>query len=211
MKNLFGQIKERLISLNTEAPQGHSLNRLNNLSGFISGMIRKEGERFQAKQISANAPQNCTFIPDVEFTEARFKYVNFVCWHDKKRHEEPIFLISNLEHPRDIIELYDQRYSIECLFKDLKSTSFNIHKTRLKKADEVSKLLIIAALAFILAIQYDQPQWRKKVQRVRKDQKVLSFFTFAYKLIDYFIEYEVHFEFSFQFSKNRGKICYPFT
>ena len=175
----------------------------------------KDCERFQAQQIMAIASQNCTFIPDVEFTEARFKYVNFVCWHDEKRHEDPIFLISNLENAGDIIELYDQRYSIECLFKDLKSTSFNIHKTRLKKAGEVSKLLIIAALAFILltvlAIQYDQPKWRKKVQRVRKDRKVLSFFTFAYKLIDHFLKYEVHFEFSFQFSKNRGKVYYPFT
>jgi len=50
----------------------------------------------------------------------------------------------------------------------------------LKQACEVSNLIIIAALAFILltvlAIQYDKPKWRKKVQRVRKDRKVLSFF-----------------------------------
>ncbi len=171
-------------------------------------------ERFQAKQIGPTANQNCTFIPDVEFTEARFKYVNFVCWHDEKRHEEPIFLISNLQNAGDIIELYDQRYSIECLFKDLKSTSFNLHKTRLKKADEVSNLIIIAALAFILltvlAIQYDKPEWRKKVQRVRKDRKVLSFFTFAYKLINHFLDYDIGFNFSFQFSKNSGKVYYPF-
>lgn len=98
------------------------------------------------------------------------------------------------------------RYSIECLFKDLKSTSFNIHKTRLKKPEEVKNLIIIAALAFllltILAIQYDKPVYRKKVQRIRKDQKVLSFFSFAFRLIDYFIEYQRDFQFSFQFSKN---------
>lgn len=179
-----------------------------------STILFENGQRFKAKDISPDVQQKCAFIPTVEFTKSRYKYVNFVCWHDIKKHEDPIFLVSNLQHPGDIIEFYDQRYSIECLFKDLKSTSFNLHKTRLKKAEEVSNLIIVAALAFILltilAIQYDQPKWRKKVQRVRKDRKVLSFFTFAYKLIDYFLDYEVSFNFSFQFSKNEQDYYYPF-
>ena len=166
-------------------------------------VLYENGERFQAKEISPDGSHDCVFISTVEFTEERFKYVSVVCWHNKKRHEDPIFLISNLLCVGEIIELYDQRYSIECLFKDLKSTSFNLHKTRLKKPEQVSNLMIIAALAFILltiiAIQYDIPKWRKKVQRIRKDQKVLSFFTFAYRLIDYFIEYDIGF--NFQFSK----------
>jgi len=166
----------------------------------------EQGERFQAKVVSPQATQNIHFVPTVEFTEKRFKYLNFVCWHDEKKHENPIYLISNLMCARQIIELYNQRYSIECLFKDMKSTSFNLHKTRLKKPQAVSNLIIIAALAFIfltvLAIQYDQPKWRKKVQRIRADRKVLSFFTFAYKLIDYFSDYDICFSFSFQFSKN---------
>ena len=74
--------------------------------------------------------------------------------------EKPILLVSNLLCSYDIISDYSLRYSIECLFKDLKSTSFNIHKTRLKKPEEVKNLIIIAALAFllltILAIQYDR-------------------------------------------------------
>jgi hypothetical protein len=163
-------------------------------------------ERFEAKGVSPHEGHNCVFIDNVEFTEARFKYVNFVCWHDRNRHEDAIYLISNLICSGEIIEFYDQRYSIECLFKDLKSSSFNLHKTRLKNPEHVSNLIIIAALAFILltvlAIQYDEPIWRKKVQRVRKDRKVLSFFTFAYRLIDHFIEYNIDFNFSFQFSKN---------
>ena len=166
----------------------------------------EQGERFQPKAVSPHQTQNIHFIPQVEFTDKRFKYVSFLCWHDQKRHEDPIYLVSNLFCPELIIELYDQRYSIECLFKDMKSTSFNLHQTRLKQPQEVSNLILIAALAFILltvlAIQYDQPEWRKKVQRVRVDRKVLSFFTFAYKLIDYFADYDIRFNFSFQFSKN---------
>lgn len=164
------------------------------------------GERFQARAVSPAEKHDIYFIPKVEFTKKKFKYVNFLCWHNQKKHEEPIYLVSNLSCNREIIEFYDCRYSIECLFKDMKSTSFNLHKTRLKNHEEVSNLIIIAALAFILltvlAIQYDEPYWRKKVQRVRKDQKVLSFFTFAYKLIDHFTDYDICFSFSFQFSKN---------
>jgi hypothetical protein len=171
----------------------------------------EQGESFQAKAVSPQQSHNTYFIPKVEFTQQRFQYVNFVCWHDHKRHEDPIYLVSNLKCERQIIDYYDQRYSIECLFKDLKSTSFNIHKTRLKEAQQVSNLIIIAALAFIfltvLAINYDDPKWRKKVQRVRSDRKVLSFFTFAYRLIDFFVLNEVSFNFSFQFSKN-SKVFY---
>lgn len=169
-------------------------------------VLYKEDEVFPARNISPDEGHNSMFIPQVEFTNARFKYVNFVCWHNDKRHQEPIFLVSNLLCAGEIIEFYDLRYSIECLFKDMKSTAFNIHKTRLKKPQEVKHLVMIAALAFILltvlAIQYDSIKWRKKVQRYRNDRKVLSFFTFAKRLLEHFIQYRVRFKFSFRFSKN---------
>jgi len=168
-------------------------------------VLYKDKERFQGKSLSVAEDHNCLFIEQVEFTDKRYKYVNFVCWHDYKRHQDPIFLVSNMCCPKKIIEYYDQRYSIECLFKDIKSTSFNVHKTRLKKPEEVNNLLIVAALAFILltslAHMYDNIEYRKKVQRVRPDRKVLSFFSFAYKLLDYFLDNDVGFTFSFQFSK----------
>ena len=122
-------------------------------------VLYKDNEQFYAKDVFPMPQHNCAFIEQVEFTLQRFKNVNFVCWHDSQRHHDPIFLVSNLSCPGEIIEFYGQRYSIECLFKDLKSTSFNIHKTRLKKPEEVSNLLIIACLAFILivfvSIEYD--------------------------------------------------------
>lgn len=169
----------------------------------------EDGEPFYARNISPVKGHNVMLIKHVEFTQKRYKYVNFVCWHDVKRYEEPIYLVSNLSCAGHIIEYYDLRYAIECLFKDMKSTAFNLHKTRLKKPDEVNNLVMIAALAFIfltiLAIQFDTIQWRKKVQRYRKDQKVLSFFTFALRLFKYFVDYDISFDFSFQFSKNLTK------
>lgn len=173
--------------------------------------LYENGEEFQAKNITPCDGHDIFLITQVVpiaigITKQKFKYVNFLCWHDKKKHEKPIYLISNLFNPKKIIEAYNLRYSIECLFKDLKSTSFNLHKNRLKNPSEVFNLIIIAAVAFILltvlAFDYDTIEYRKKVGRVRNDRKVFSFFSFAYKLIDYFLDYDISFNFSFQFSKN---------
>lgn len=170
-----------------------------------SSVFYKEGERFQGKQISPKDGHDCVFIKALEFTEKRFGLVNFVCWHNTKKYADPIFLVSNLTEPGDIIEYYDLRYAIECLFKDIKSNSFNIHKTRLKKPHRVFNLLLVACLAFLLlatlAFRYDTKVYRKKVHRVRADQKEYSFFTFALLLLERFIDNDTPFKFYFQFSK----------
>lgn len=48
--------------------------------------LYEQGEEFQAKNVTPNEAwkQTTFFIPHVEFTRERFKYVNFLCWHDKK-------------------------------------------------------------------------------------------------------------------------------
>lgn len=167
----------------------------------------ENNDPFQARNIRPCKTSNCFFIPNVEFTRKRFQFVNFVCWFDRKKYEEPIFLISNLKEARDIIDYYNQRFCIERLFKNLKSSAFNIHKTRLKDATAVCNLVMVAALAFLLslalALQFeDDKPLRKKIQRVRPDRNVLSFFSFAYELILYFLDKGIPFNFSFQFSKN---------
>lgn len=168
-------------------------------------------ERFQARDILPYEGHDCASVKAVAFTEKQFRYVHLVCWHDPK-HEQPIFLISNLDEARDIIAYYDLRYAIECLFKDIKSSSFNLHKTRLNDRQQVSNLIMIAALAFLVlvafALQYDQEKWRKKVHRVRKDQKVCSFLVFALKLIAKFVADQTEFSLSFDLSKYLTQIYY---
>jgi hypothetical protein len=169
--------------------------------------ILYEGEdRFQPKDLSLGPGENCLFIPQVEFTGERYRYVNFVCWHDRKKYQDPINLVSSLPEAGDIIESYNLRFSIECLFKDFKSSGFNLHKTRLKSTFAVSNIVLIASLAYImllsLGIQYEHDPIRKKVQRLRNDRKVLSIFAFARKLLLYLIDNDISFNFSFQFSKN---------
>ena len=169
-------------------------------------ILHEGGERFRPKAVAPAPGERCLFIPGVEFTAARFRYVNFVCWHDQKKHKDPVYLVSNLGEAWDIIERYDERFSIECLFKDLKSTSFNLHETRLRSATAISNLIMIAALAFILllciGLEFEHLPLRKKVQRLRKDRQVLSIFAFAHRLVAYLLDQGLGFSFSFQFSKN---------
>jgi hypothetical protein len=81
-------------------------------------ILIEEGERFKPKNITPAPKEQFFFIPHLEFTAKRFKYVNFVCWHDRKKHQDPIYLISNLNEACEIIECYAERFSIERLFSN---------------------------------------------------------------------------------------------
>ena len=115
--------------------------------------------------------------------------------------------MSNLPEPEDIMIAYNRRYCIECLFKDLKSTSFQLHKTRLKSAMAISNLIMVAAFAFTLLIKlatrYENKEWRKFIHRIRPDRVVCSIFFFALELLDYFLDEDLNFDFHFsKFSNN---------
>lgn len=168
-------------------------------------ILYEEDEPFQAKNLKVDKTHNTLFISNVEFTKQRFKEVNFLLWHNKEC-EQPLPLISSLCCPLEIMDAYRMRYGIEALFKDLKSTSFNLHKTRLTKAYDISNLIMVAALAFnflvILAEQFKNNPIRKYIQRIRKNVREFSFYTFALQLLSYLIDEGLVFCFSTNFSKN---------
>lgn len=161
-------------------------------------ILYENNEKFQPKNLIVKDGQDHLFISNVEFTAQRLKGINFLLWHDKK-YDEPLPLVSNLDEAGDIIKAYDKRYSIECLFKDLKSTSFNLHKTRLRDADAISNLIMIAAFAFTLVLKlgvmYNQSVIRSYMHRIRPDRIVNSFYTFALILLDFFLEEGIDFDF----------------
>jgi len=144
------------------------------------------------------APKDHCFLGQVAFTKKRFEGVNFVLWHDPK-YQKPLPLLSNLEDARSIIEAYDKRYAVECLFKDLKSTSFNLEKTRLEDTTAIHNLIMIAAFAFTLltklAICYKDHPVRDYIYQARTDQVGCSFYNFALQLVGFFLKYELDFSF----------------
>ena len=140
--------------------------------------------------------QNHLFVEDVEFRLKRFKGVHFCLWHDPK-HEKPIPLISNVADANLIIKAYQKRWSVECLFKDLKSTSFNLHKTRLTSARAIHNLVMIAAFAFTLVLNlgkmYKDHPIRGYIHQVRTDQVVCATFSLGLELINLFLERDIEF------------------
>ena len=56
MKRLFTQIQTQLVQLGTQNPQGNALKRINNLSGFVAGMIRKGSSHLT--NIGSGLPKN---------------------------------------------------------------------------------------------------------------------------------------------------------
>ena len=161
-------------------------------------LLYENGDCFKPKHLAIPDAQDSLFISNVEFTKQRFKGINFLLWHDKK-YEEPLPLVSNLDCALDIIQAYDKRYSVECLFKDLKSTSFYLDKTRLRSIEAISNLIMIAAFAFTLIMKlgrlYQDSPIRKYIHRLRPDRVVNSIYTFALDLLYFLLEQGLDFSF----------------
>ena len=145
--------------------------------------------------------QDHVFVGQVDFSKKRFNGVNFVLWHDSK-HKKAIPLISNLTDARFIIQAYDKRWAVECLFKDMKSTSFKLDKTRLADAKAIHNLVMIAAFAFTILFKlgtvYQNHPIRAYIHQLRPDRVVYTIFHFALDLIILLIEYDIDFCFDQQ-------------
>lgn len=91
------------------------------------------------------------WMSEVYFTAKKYGLVHVFCHHDR-RYKDPWYLVSNIDFPKQVIQLYQKRFGIETLFSDLKSRGFHIHKSQLRDPKRVEKLLIAVALAFIFTL-----------------------------------------------------------
>ena len=141
-------------------------------------------------------------LHDMYITSEGFGPVNLLYWHDKN-YQHPLFLLTNLEYPATIAYYYRRRYRIETFFGDIKSRGFNIHRTKINKAQTLDNLLIVAALAFILAIlfEFEARSSQHLPKFCRKDRvNKLSVFQLGLRAILFYIKKRLRL--SFQFSKN---------
>ena len=148
------------------------------------------------------AGQKCWFMPDQYITLQGYGPVNAFFWHHPK-YKDPLYMLTSFDSAIEAEALYRKRYRIETFFADIKSRGFHIHKTRICEPERVHRLLIIAALAFILAIVFE-PQARNSpflAQFCRKDRThFLSIFQIGLRGLQYYIENLL--DISFHFSKN---------
>lgn len=167
-------------------------------------LLYENEDIFQPKQIHLAQGDTFTFIEGLDFSKNRFKDVAFLYWHDAKKYKDPLFLISNLDDPFLIMAAYQKRFAIETMFKDFKTRGFNVHKNRLTKIVAINNLIMIAALAFCLLMNFgEQNQHNSLKDRIqRNDKNTYSLFSFALNLLHYCLFNAQEFSFSFQVSIN---------
>lgn len=86
---------------------------------------------------------------ETAFVQSALHGYHAVLWH-YKNYEHPIALLTNMELGEMACAYYERRFKIEHLFKLLKSSGFNVHKSKIMGEKRVASLLIVLALAFVL-------------------------------------------------------------
>jgi hypothetical protein len=65
---------------------------------------------------------------------------------------EYVIVVTN-GSPKQALAKYAKRWQIECLFKALKSSGFDLEATHLKHLDRINTLLVVVSLAFLWALK----------------------------------------------------------
>ncbi len=85
---------------------------------------------------------------------------------------------------------YRRRFSIETLFKDFKSSDFQLHKTKVENPSMIANLMIIVCLCFLLCFALGVSVQKHENLKLfcRPDRvKDLSYFTMGKKCINHLI------------------------
>lgn len=86
---------------------------------------------------------------ETAFVESALHGYNAVLWHGKG-YDVPIPLLTNMELGEMACAYYQRRFKIELLFKQFKSSGFNVHHSKIMGEKRVASLVIVIALAFVL-------------------------------------------------------------
>lgn len=111
--------------------------------------ITYQDESFRFDSLAPPPSESTFWLDAVTLTKQQLLYgVNALVWH-LPRHQDPLYLLTNLETAPEAVEAYRKRFLIETLFSDIKSRGFGFHKTRLKDPEKIHPLLIAVALAYL--------------------------------------------------------------
>ncbi len=149
-----------------------------------------KGDSYVVGELCADTKTGYLLVENCRIGKHRKGGVNVLVWH-KKGEKAPIYLLSNLEWAKDIMNYYRRRWGIETLFGDLKSRGFHIHQTRLKKPEMLSNLLILVAIAFCLCfiIGLAEPLLKTISPKIFRQDRLASYsiFHIGKKLLDFCI------------------------
>jgi Transposase DDE domain len=64
------------------------------------------------------------------------------------QHEEPLYLLSNLDSPEQAAAYYKRRFRIETFFRDTKTRGFRLNESHLEHPERLERLLIACVLGY---------------------------------------------------------------
>ena len=156
-----------------------------------NGIVMPNGEGFAIGQLYPMPEHDHWLVEGVGFTQQGYGPINCLVWHSSK-HDEAIYLVSNLEWAPEIMDYYSRRFGVETLFGDIKSRGFNIHKTRIDDPDRLNTLLMVVCIAFLLvfALATFQDKLQSYLPKfLRKDRiSAYSFFQIGLRAFRFFIK-----------------------
>lgn len=128
-------------------------------------------------------------LTDAYFTHQGYGPVNITVWHENK-YKEAIYLLSNLDYPPLITQLYKKRFKIETFFSDQKSRGFNLQRSHLSDPERLAKLLIVTCLAYIFCILAGVSCHQSNLYPMvhRNDRCDLSLFTLGKAFIELLVD-----------------------
>ncbi len=151
------------------------------------------------------SPGECLNISNVQFTQQAYGPVMVIAWWDAI-HEEPIYLVTNMDLAEEACRWYQKRAHIETFFSDQKSRGFHLQKSHISDPVRLARLLIAACLAYIwmiyLGVIARRDQWVSSIHRT--DRCDLSLFQLGLELLEHFLNEEMTIPVAFQMPIWRG-------
>lgn len=156
----------------------------------VARLIETEpGEQIKLGSMIPSQGETFFMLYDLAFTQKKYGPVNLLIQHEKG-YKEPIYLLTNLEFPNRISQLYKKRFMIETFFSDQKSRGFNIQRSRIGKPERLAKLLIATCLAYIFCILAGLKCLQSKFydQVHRADRCDLSLFSLGKRFLEVLVD-----------------------
>jgi hypothetical protein len=151
--------------------------------------VEWEGERFRCETVAACIkPGTLVALNDVRVTEEAYGPLMLLCcW--AKGCKDPLYLLTNMASADDACRLYAKRFCIETFFSDQKSRGFHLHQSHLSDPTRLTRLLMVACLAYIWIIYLgalcEQDGWVSIIHR--GDRCDLSLVQLGLRLLDYLL------------------------
>jgi len=131
------------------------------------------------------------FRKRVLFTKAAYGPVMVIAWW-ATGYAEPIYLVSNLSSVQAACDAYRKRMHIETFFSDQKSRGFQLDRSHLSDPERVSRLMLVACLAYLWVIYLgtvaQQDTWQPLIHRRHRCD--LSLFQLGLRLLEYLLNHE---------------------